>query len=164
MDAITSPPSKCNGQFSSGKACPFKGKRIGLDGKIYCGFHFPKTENLSDTLNIASCDPPPNRNDIASCDPPPNRNEYHRHILFCVINIFHHILTKSFYTLVLMCTIFVIHLYGKSYFYHNCDSNLLKALLFKKSSTCQMVGSVLQQTEYWFMTNVSIITRYWLLL
>lgn len=155
---------RCQGIFSSGKVCQYKGKTIGIDGKLYCGHHVPKSKEtlqVNSLIDINTID----RSSTQSHKPSiTTKNEYHKNILLSIASFVYRVLKKTIYTLILMTIVFMIHLYGKSYYYHHCDSNLLKAFLFKKSSTCQTLGSILQQTELLFMSNVSIIIKYWMVL
>ena len=60
-----------------------------------------------------------------------------------------------------MVIIYMSHFYGKSYYYHHCDRNLLKTLFYKHSKICTTIGTIIEQTESWFITNTSNLIKYW---
>ena len=161
--------TKCHAICASGKQCTYNARDVGKDGKLYCRKHVDKIREVDATLfanNLISVNTVNNHSErvAQTTSKIQKTNEKHKALILGVYKVTLHIFKKTCYTLLIMVILFMMHRYGKSYYYHHCDNNLIKTFLFKHTSTCQKLNLVLQASEGWFMTNISYIGKYYMMI
>ena len=127
------------------KQCLRPVKHVSKDGKFYCGYHnrlacADADEHVSTTTH--------------------SENENAKKILSIFVSLCLKTLQKFTYLIILLVIMGIVHAYAKAYYYHTCDSNLLKAWLFKKSTTCTVLAQIVDNVETWSLKHGLIITRH----
>jgi hypothetical protein len=126
--------------------CTFPAKHFMPDGTAYCGRHVPLivSEPLPDTK-------------LKEFE---ETNTHARKVLSVLFLFVIGLVTRMFHVIILIIILVVSHLIAKSYYFHNCESNLIKAWFFKKSTTCIGLSSFLNAVENLTFDGISLIAKY----
>lgn len=154
--------TKCNGVTLDNKPCRYTGKFLFGD-KLYCKTHLPKvTPDVTPTVikDVGVVVPLYTETIDVLSKAEHDKNIQAKEILVSIVCIIQKVFVKFAYLLVLLISVFVVHSYAKSYYYNNCDSNLLKSWMFKRSPTCVFIGGMIQSFEAWSFESMTTIVKY----
>lgn len=151
----------CCATYKSTKTpCTSKWKHVSDDGKCYCGVH----------KHLGVYSQSQSHQSYSSLSPSSLSNSSHhidqraKSLLIHAVKTLASVYQKFRYFLLVVGIIYVTHYYLKSYYYHQCESNLLKAWLYKSSPVCIQISYVLDTCESWSFNGIQSVVKYGMLI
>ena len=146
----------------SNTRCTNPAKHFMPDGSAYCGRHIsspPPNQHLKE-LNLKELNLKELNLKEINLNEFDERNAHAKKLLIKVFLFVTGLVTRLFHLMVLIVLLFISHFVAKSYYFHHCESNLIKAWFFKRSSTCVSLSSFLNTVENLSFDGLSIIAKY----